>query len=80
MTMTDDRNLRMPAARGRVSTVAQLLDYGRFIDQPKLAILLPELSRRDLLDFLDTNSIAVIAPRPDGLFDIVAPTRWPKAA
>lgn len=60
--------------------VGQLLDYSRFVDQPKLAILVPELPRQDLLDFLDSNTIAVIAPRPDGLFDIVAPKRWPKAA
>jgi hypothetical protein len=52
--------------------IGQLLDYSRFVDQPKLAVLLPEVPRRDLLNFLHTHSIAVIAPRPDGVFELKA--------
>jgi len=52
--------------------VGQLLDYSRFVDQSKLAVLLPEVPRRDLLNFLHSHSIAVIAPRPDGVFDMTA--------
>jgi hypothetical protein len=51
--------------------VGQLPDYSRFLDQPKLAILLPEVLRQDLLDFLDSYTIAVIVPRQEGLFEIV---------
>jgi hypothetical protein len=54
--------------------VGQLLDYSRFVDQAKLAILLPEGPRQDLLDFLDRYSIAVIAPRQGGRFETVS--RW----
>jgi len=54
--------------------VGQLLDYSRFVDQAKLAILLPEGPRQDLLDFLDSYSIAVIAPRQGGRFETVS--RW----
>jgi hypothetical protein len=52
--------------------VGQLLDYSHFVDQSKLAVLLPEVPRRDLLNFLHSHSIAVIAPRPDGVFDMTA--------
>jgi hypothetical protein len=52
--------------------VGQLLDYSRFVDEPRLAILLPQVPRQDLLAFLDSYTIAVIAPRQDGLFEIVA--------
>ncbi len=52
--------------------VGQLLDYSRFVDQPKLAVLLPEVPRPDLLTFLRNHSVAVIAPRSDGLFDVIA--------
>jgi hypothetical protein len=51
--------------------VGQLLDYSRFVDQPKLAVLLPEVPRQDLLDFVDRYAVTVIAPRSDGLFEMV---------
>lgn len=53
--------------------VGQLLDYSRFVDRPKLAVLLPEVPRRDLLEFLHSHSIAVIAQHSDGDFEVVAP-------
>jgi len=50
--------------------VGQLLDYGRFVDQPhKLAVLLPEMPRRDLLEYLRSNSVIVIAPK-EGRFEV----------
>ena len=51
--------------------VGQLLDYSRFVDQAKLAVLLPEVPREDLLSFLRNHSIAVIVPRSGGLFEMV---------
>ena len=53
--------------------VGQLLDYSRFVDQPKLAVLLPEVpGGEDLLGLLHSHSIAVIAPTSDGLFEMIA--------
>jgi hypothetical protein len=46
-------------------------DYSRFVDEPRLPILLPEVPRQDLLDFFDSYTIAVIVPPQDGLFEIV---------
>ena len=51
--------------------VGQLLDYSRFVDRPKLAVLLPEVPRRDLLEFLRIHSIAVIAPQADSAFKLI---------
>jgi hypothetical protein len=51
--------------------VGQLLDYKRFIAEPhKLAVLLPEAPRPDLIDFLHSNSIVVITPTTEGRFDV----------
>jgi hypothetical protein len=50
--------------------VGQLLDYSRFVDHAKLAVLLPQLPRRDLLSFLHRHSIAVIAPQSNGQFEV----------
>ena len=52
--------------------VGQLLDYSRFVDHANLAVLLPEVPRRDLLGLLHSHSIAVIAPRSDSLFKVIA--------
>jgi hypothetical protein len=47
--------------------LGQLLDYGRFLDHPHaLAVLVPEIPRPDLLEFLRSNSIMVIAPSQRG--------------
>jgi hypothetical protein len=51
--------------------VGQLLDYSRFVERSKLAVLLPEVPRRDLLEFLQSHSIAVIAPQADNGFALV---------
>jgi hypothetical protein len=56
--------------------VGQLLDYRRFVDQPhKLAVLLPEVPRPDLIEFLHSNSITIIAPTADSRFEVVVPAR-----
>ena len=54
--------------------VGQLLDYSRFVDKPKLAVLLPELPRQDLRNFLHSHSISVIAPHSNGAFEMLAAT------
>jgi len=52
--------------------VGQLLDYRRFVDRPhKLAILLPEVPRPDLLEYLRSNSVIVIAPTNEGDLEVV---------
>lgn len=55
--------------------VGQLLDYSRFIDRAKLAVLLPEMPRQDLRAFLHRHSISVIAPQSDGMFKIITTAR-----
>ena len=52
--------------------VGQILHYSRFVDRPRLAVLLPEIPRRDLLNLLHSHSIAVLAPRPDRVFEMLA--------
>lgn len=63
--------------------VGQLLDYRRFVNQPyKLAVLLPETPRSDLLEYLRSNSVIVIAPK-DGRFEMesfATAAREPSAA
>jgi hypothetical protein len=64
--------------------LGQLLDYRRFVDRPhKLAVLLPEAPRRDLLDYLDSNGVSVIARTNDGRFEtgpFVVAARTPSVA
>jgi hypothetical protein len=58
--------------------IGQLLDYSRFVDHAKLAVLLPEVPRRDLLDLLHKHSIVVIAPQSDGHFEVTAEGTAPR--
>ena len=51
--------------------VGQLLDYRRFVDRPNLAVLVPEMPRRDLLEYLRSNHISVIAQTDEGRFGTV---------
>jgi hypothetical protein len=39
------------------------IDYRRFVDKCRLAVLLPERPRKDLLDLLASYEIAVIVPK-----------------
>jgi hypothetical protein len=60
----------------------QLFDYGRFVDRPKFAVLLPEAPRRDLLEYLRSTGISVITRISEGRFETVpsAATGKPAAA
>lgn len=52
--------------------IGQLLDYRRFVDKPhKLAVLLPEIPRPDLIEYLRANSVTLIAPTADGRIEVV---------
>jgi hypothetical protein len=55
-------------------SVGQLLDYQRFVQGgTKLAVLLPEKPRPDLLTFLHSLAISVIAQKEDGSFELSHP-------
>ncbi|OJS99955.1 hypothetical protein [Marinobacter nauticus] len=48
------------------SAVGQLMDYERFIEsKPRKAVLVPEMPRKDLLDYLKHCNIGVIYPSRD---------------
>lgn len=49
--------------------VGQLLDYGRFVDHQKLAVLIPTQPRADLLAYLDAQGIAAVYHTTDGWAD-----------
>jgi hypothetical protein len=57
--------------RGAVRmAIGQLSDYKRFVSPPpRLAVLLPALPRKDLIDLLDGQGIGIIYPTTGGFAD-----------
>jgi hypothetical protein len=50
--------------------LGQLLDYRRFVDQSRLAILLPEAPRKDLRDLLALHQVSIIIPDSTGFVEL----------
>jgi hypothetical protein len=67
----DETTLDLIEAKGSVTrdrmrlAVGQLLDYGRFVDAARRAVLVPSRPRPDLLEYLRTVDVDVIYPDGD---------------
>jgi len=53
--------------------LGQLVDYGRFVDVKKRALLLPSKPRADILALLSHARVGVFYPTNDGAFAFIAP-------
>ena len=58
--------------------LGQVLDYGRYVDQSRLAVLLPEAPAADLVELLELHNVGcVVQTNPDNFIDMTALKRCP---
>ena len=56
-------------------SLGQLLDYRRFVDQSRLAVLLPESPRKDLGELLFAYDVSIIVPDGSDFRELAPPSR-----
>ncbi len=58
--------------------LGQVLDYGRFIDDAQLAVLLPEPPAADLVELLERHDVDCVVESGEGIFvDMTSLKRCP---
>ena len=58
--------------------LGQVLDYGRYVDQSRLAVLLPEAPAADLVELLELHNVGcVVQTNPDNFIDMTTLKRCP---